>query len=221
MSDHPDFPVFDEPTFYEVLEVDPGASEEEVRQAHKRAQEVYSRDSMVVYTLFSDEELETLQRQLALAYDTIIDPRKRRQYDVSRLGGAPQASRSLSQSGTSSSAPDEPAERSSRPRTPAPVSSSLPPGLEIDRETVFTGDVLKQIREHKGVDLRDVSNRTKISVMNLRMMEEMRFDRLQAPVYVRGFLREYARHLRLPIQQVVDTYMAVFTEHLGEPREQR
>ena len=103
--------------------------------------------------------------------------------------------------------------------TPSEVPASLPADVEMGPDTVFSGELLRRIREHKGVDLRDVSNRTKISVMNLRMMEEMRFDRLQAPVYVRGFLKEYARYLRLPEQQVVDTYMTTYREHLG--REQR
>jgi len=220
MSERPEFPALEDQTYYEILEVDPGASEEEVRQAHKRAKEVYARDSMVVYTLFSDEELEALQRKIAVAYDTIIDPRTRHEYDVSLIGGIPDAVVPTAPAAAAAPPQEEPREATAPSSSTASVPADLPPDLELDSDTVFTGDVLRQIREHKGVDLRDVSNRTKISVMNLRMMEEMRFERLQAPVYVRGFLKEYARYLRLPAQQVVETYMAVFAEHIGAPGEQ-
>jgi flagellar biosynthesis protein FlhG len=89
---------------------------------------------------------------------------------------------------------------------------TLPEGVELDEETIFTGALLHEIREHRSVDLRDLSNHTKISLMNLRCLEQMQYDALPAPVYIRGFLKEYARFLRLPDKQVADTYMSVYDE---------
>ncbi len=95
------------------------------------------------------------------------------------------------------------------------IPTSLPEGLELNEETVFTGALLQEIREHRDVDLRDMSNHTKISLMNLRYLEQMQYEELPAPVYIRGFLKEYARFLRLPGKQVADTYMSVYDETLG------
>ena len=72
------------------------------------------------------------------------------------------------------------------------------PELELDPNTPLTGDLLLEWREQKGIDLRDVSNRTKISVNQLKALESEAFDQLPAPVYVRGFATIYARYLMFP-----------------------
>ena len=99
------------------------------------------------------------------------------------------------------------------------MSMDLPGGLVLGEDTVFTGALLQEIREHRSVDLRDMGNHTKISLMNLRYLEQMAYAELPAPVYVRGFLKEYARFLRLPDKQVADTYMSVYDKTLGRNQE--
>lgn len=209
-------------THYELLEVDPGASEEEVRQAYKRGKDLYAPDSIAVYTLFTDDELEGLQARLDEAYETIIDPRKRREYDLSLLlrpGSADEAPASPPPVGGEPARAGEPDDRRAPGGRagPAPraVDESLPADLDLGADTVFSGALLRRIREHKGVDLRDVSNHTKISLMNLRFIEDMDYAQFPAAVYVRGFLKEYARYLRLPATQVAETYMAVYYETTG------
>jgi len=44
-------------------------------------------------------------------------------------------------------------------------------------------------------------------LMNLRLIEDERFGELPAPVYVRGFLVEIAKYLRLPPRLIADSYM--------------
>lgn len=213
-----------EGTLYDVLEVDIGASEEEVRRAYKRAKELYAPESMVVYTLFTTTELEALQTRLDEAYDTVIDPRKRREYDLSLLAQAEAKVPPASVDGhRRSMTPMDPEPGRNPARhvmaTPRDMPQTLPDGLEIDDDTVFTGAVLQEIREHRDVDLRDVSNHTKISLMNLRYLEQMQYKELPARVYIRGFLKEYARFLRLPGKQVADSYMSVYEESLGGDKE--
>ena len=45
------------------------------------------------------------------------------------------------------------------------------------------------------ISLRDIAERTKISLRYLEAMEADRFDLLPAPVFAKGFLREYARYV--------------------------
>ena len=84
------------------------------------------------------------------------------------------------------------------------------PGLaepEVTPETEFTGALLKAIREARGIDLRSVAARTKISPAHLRAIEDEDFRALPAAVYTRGFVVEVAKYLRLYVEQVVRTFL--------------
>jgi cytoskeletal protein RodZ len=55
------------------------------------------------------------------------------------------------------------------------------------------GRYLKREREARGILLEDVSMKTKIQEPSLLLLEEARLDALPAEVFVRGFVRAYAR----------------------------
>jgi hypothetical protein len=59
------------------------------------------------------------------------------------------------------------------------------------------GGWLRHERERRGLTVGGVADATKINVAYLEAIEDDRFDALPAPVYVRGFVRLYARHLGL------------------------
>lgn len=80
------------------------------------------------------------------------------------------------------------------------------------------GSWLRRQRELRQVSLRDVADRTKISYRYLEAMEEDRFDILPAPVFAKGFLREYARYVGLSPDEVVNHYLAVQQAQEGEDR---
>lgn len=69
------------------------------------------------------------------------------------------------------------------------------------------GERLKQEREKKGMTLEDVSGATKISVRNLRALEQEKFELMPGGIFNRGFVRAYAKHLGLNDDQVVADYM--------------
>ncbi len=78
-----------------------------------------------------------------------------------------------------------------------------------DPETSSFGDWLRRQREMREITLRDIADRTKISLRYLEAMEENRFDLLPAPIFAKGFLREYARYVGLSPDEVVNHYLAV------------
>jgi cytoskeleton protein RodZ len=59
------------------------------------------------------------------------------------------------------------------------------------------GDTLREARQSRGVELREVERRTKIRVPYLRALEDERWDVLPGRAYARSFLRTYAELLRL------------------------
>ena len=83
---------------------------------------------------------------------------------------------------------------------------------ELDPETEFTGPLMQQIREARGLDLREISEKTKIGMTYLSSIEGEIWEKLPAMVYVRGFLVEYARMLRLDVERVLATYLPRFRD---------
>ncbi len=188
---------------YELLEVDIGASEDELRRGFKRIREVYRHDGLAGYTLLSVDGAQTMLHRVQLAQDTLLDPASRRAYDLALPAI------------TSTIAAPLPLPE---PSTNAEVFEPSPPPLDFDLgpETEFTGDLLRHIREAKGIELRDITTRTKIGTAYLEAIEKEDFDDLPALVYTRGFVGEMAKYLDLDHLQVVKTYISRFRKHLEE-----
>ncbi len=82
------------------------------------------------------------------------------------------------------------------------------------------GDWLRRQREVREISLRDIADRTKISLRYLEAMEADRFDLLPAPIFAKGFLKEYARYVGLSPDDVVNHYLSVHhPEELADPKE--
>lgn len=62
-------------------------------------------------------------------------------------------------------------------------------------ETANFGTLLKEEREKRKVSLSDIARATKLSVSSLQLMEAGNLDDLPPDVFVRGFIRSYARTL--------------------------
>lgn len=69
------------------------------------------------------------------------------------------------------------------------------------------GSLLKQERERRGLSVRDVMDATKISRRNLNALEDGEVKLLPHPVYLKGYVRNYARLVGLdaePLGALVD-----------------
>lgn len=65
------------------------------------------------------------------------------------------------------------------------------------------GASLRRERELRGVTLQEIAASTKIGVSMLQAIEDDRFDKLPQGLFVRGFVREYARFLALDEQKIL------------------
>lgn len=68
------------------------------------------------------------------------------------------------------------------------------------------GERFRAAREARGLSLSDVSEQIRIRSVYLAAIEEDNWSAIGAPVYVRGFLRTYARFLGLDPEEVVATF---------------
>jgi len=70
------------------------------------------------------------------------------------------------------------------------------------------GHYLGRLRKRAGLQLRDLADRTKISPSKLENIELERLSQLPPPVYLRGFVLEYARCLGVPDpRQLAENYL--------------
>ncbi|HSN92764.1 MAG TPA: helix-turn-helix domain-containing protein [Anaeromyxobacteraceae bacterium] len=103
-----------------------------------------------------------------------------------------------------------PAAQASGP-TPIPLRVEAGPAAERDvvvaENTDWTGDVLRRVREARGLSIQQVADRTRVVRHHIENIEADRFGLLPAPVYLRGILQTIARELRLDGQKVARSYL--------------
>jgi cytoskeletal protein RodZ len=73
-------------------------------------------------------------------------------------------------------------------------------------KTLTLGEKLKKIREEAGVSLSEIAINTKIKREYLEKIEEGKYNELPFDVYVKGFLRSYAKYLGLDAEKVVGQF---------------
>jgi len=79
--------------------------------------------------------------------------------------------------------------------------------LRGPEDTVSFGQELRREREVRDVTLDEISEATKISVRFLSALENDKFALLPAPVFTKGFIREFARYLGLDPEKMVNSYV--------------
>ncbi len=189
------------PSLYEALGLNRSANDEDVRRGYKRAREMYASGGLAVSSMLGDAALTVERTRLDEAYDTLLDPLRRRAYDLSTF------------------AEEAPKLAAVAPAKPAAAAEQALLQLELTREigpeTEFSGPLLRKVRESRGVEIADISARTKIGASHIVAIEEEDWAALPAPVYVRGFVVELAKFLRLDPPQVQRTYLRRMRERLG------
>ncbi len=188
-----------EPTLYDVLLTHRGASDEELRRAHKRLRDIYTRGSLPLTSLVPEGDLDKAQALIDEAQDTLLDPLRRRAYDVSTFPD--EEDKPESRRGD-----EDAALEAEREMLRQELSRELTP------QSVFTGELLRKVRESQGVELPDIVARTKISQAYLEAIEAENFAALPAFVYLRGFITELAKYLKLDVLQVSRTYLKRYRE---------
>jgi len=183
---------------HELLEIDRGATDEEIRRAYRRMREVYADQALCCYGLYTEGELAQVRAHLDEAFDVLLDKARRRPYELTVFPDA-----------------DLPPPEEAAPEAGV---RDLPPPPPITPDTEFDGSLLRAVRESQGLDLKQISKRTKINLAYLEALEGDDFEALPALVYVRGFVSEMAKCLRLDPAQVAHTYVRRVKLHeAGEP----
>jgi curved DNA-binding protein CbpA len=202
-----------EQSYYELLEAPLEGTPQQIERAYRIARATYAPSSTAVYSVFSADECAAILRRIEEAYAVLSDTRLRREYDARLRRVEPQRpSVPTTPTPPAAAAPlrERERERERLPTPPAPPLRSTPePDLDgsiAPENGVFDGDVLRRIRVSLGIELEEISATTKINEHHLRSIEGNVYEQLPPPVYLRGFLKQYAKCLSLDPNHVADSY---------------
>lgn len=209
--------------YYETLEINPGASQEEIYKAYQRSKNAYSEESLALYSLMSKQECNQILESIEEAYSILSEPAKRREYDKVRGFSNEETNfeeRAKAVRKTKAEDHDQHKfERYSNKSISQANKLTALSKFSLDYETdmemesrienteIITGEFLREIREYKGVSQARLAEMSRISPTNLNRIENDRFDELPAPAYVRGFAFQIARCLKLNADHIARGYM--------------
>lgn len=95
-----------------------------------------------------------------------------------------------------------PAPRVPKPVRPPPTPIELAPGTEI------TGDLLRELREQRGITLKEIEDVTRVRAGSLAAVEAERFAELpEVKIYVRGFVQALARTIGVDAELAANGYL--------------
>lgn len=208
--------------YYEVLEVETNATPQQIEASYVRSKNAYTGDSVALYSLMTKDECDRYLGEIEEAYAVLGFPEKRKEYDrhrgLNQSGYAPQRpSASTTNEGTHQY------ENFGSNLNEAKVSKIVAqqkfaleytPNDEMERKiqdtTDFTGPFLKSIREYKNMTIERLAELTRVSKTHLNAIENEDLPKLPADVYVRGYVYQFAKVLKLNPEQVAASYMLSF-----------
>lgn len=179
---------------YDVLWTNRGASDEEVRRAYKRQRDVFQPGGLALSSLLTDEEILIERGRVEEAQKTLLDPVRRRSYDLSFFPDMSEKTANRSDHLDEARLAEQDMLREQLAH-------------EIHAETEFSGDLLRRVRQSQGILLEEIGRTTKISMSHLRAIEDDAFENLPAEVYTRGFVTQVAQFLGLDATQATRTYI--------------
>lgn len=198
----------EELTYYELLNLDENADLDDIQQAYLIAVSTYSRDSLASHSILSDEEKTNMLKRIETAYTTLVDKNKRLFYDKEvlkievdenlRNGNISEASGKLT--------PHIGYGFQGKRDTAESKMGEVRSEFKHTESTIFGGAHLKNIREMKGITIDEIAQKTRIRASYLKALEEENFKEMPAEVFLRGFLKAYAKYLGLDPEVVSRNY---------------
>jgi curved DNA-binding protein CbpA len=185
-----------EQNLYRLLDVADTATPHEIRQAYELARRTYGGESLATYSLLGAEDRQAVMAQIEEAYRVLSDPERRRSYNARLTAGpaspvtsAPAVAPIKMAAGRAEPPPDAP-----------PPEATVIPDL-------ITGRDLRQWREARRLSLQTIANLTRINLKYLQYLEEDQHAKLPHTVFIRSYLLQYAKALKLDADQVLNAYL--------------
>lgn len=201
---------------FKTLEISVDASPEEATDAYLRLKEAYSPDLVFMSSPVKDA-IEKKRRQDMIGQIEAAYRSLQRLFEKSAPSASPQNvpddEDAVSQEWRPA-VPDEDEERGTPEAETEEAVSQAPAAAEGSAKEVgdFSGQTLREIREKLDVSLDQIYQETKIRIPTLENLENENFSELPPEVYIKGFVKSYARCLSLDPMATLGIYMTKFQD---------
>ncbi|MBN2369465.1 MAG: helix-turn-helix domain-containing protein [Vicinamibacteria bacterium] len=181
---------------YQTLGLKASATSEHVEKAFRYLMELYGENALSTFSLVDTDAARRVRAHIKEAYEVLRHPVRRLEYDTRHgyLATSSSTQASIMKETKHDTVPNRP--RLGQEALPDPV----------------TGAALRAYRESRGIGLNEIAENSKVALRYLQYIEQDRHKFLPAPVYLRGFLQEYARVIGLDPRRTADAYLARVTE---------
>ncbi len=202
--------------YYEMLDISPDAAFFEIRHAYNAALQIYGADSMVSYSLFSNEERKKILNHLERAYLTLINAQERKKYDseLTQSGLLPQkeGKTPLKRPACIYDVKRKTGVEIMPKKTTKSILRENVEGnkriSEILSQPEISGADLKNIRNELGIPLEEIAQETRVRLDYLTCIEEDKVERLPAKAFLKGFVKAYLKILCLePLDDIFARYI--------------
>lgn len=211
-------------TYYEMLDIKPDVPSFEVRNAYNAAVKLYQTDSLTSYSFFSPEERKEILNLLERAYLTLINEKKREDYDneliergiLDETARKPVAKKAVSIFNINRVQVKPSATKNAAAELRAKV---LENNLvrEIVAQEKISGADLRKIREELAIPLENIALETRIRINYLRALEGDDSQTFPAAIFLKGFIKAYLKCLYLePAEEICAKYL----NHLSSREQQ-
>jgi len=208
-----------EANYYDLLDISPKASFEQVQAAYDEAIAAYASNSIVTYSLFTKEEREQIIARLLEAYKTLTNTHLRREYNevlIEKGELSPDEIQGVASEGTGlpeTQLREVTAESIIQERESSSAGQTFGDNLELFAAHAYiTGSSIRMVRMNREMSLEEVYRKTNIPKQTLVDIEEDNFEKLPALVYLKGFLKVYAEILKVDQTLMVDGYVKRYLE---------
>jgi hypothetical protein len=179
-------------TLYELLDVPRSATHLAIQRAYERARALYGPESLASYSLLDPDEAAAVTARIEEARRVLLDPDARARYDER-----------LPPDGEGKGRPARPRDQARVARRPSVSKVDLRPPAG----SPWTGALLRQVREARGLSVGQVSEQTKVKQQHIENVEAGRLDRLPPRPYLRGVVLSIAGALGLDGAEVARSYL--------------
>jgi curved DNA-binding protein CbpA len=186
--------------YYQLFGVKPSSSIAEIQQAYQKLKIIYQSNHIAAYSLFSNEDLEKISRRLDDAFALLANPNRRREYD------------SILTDGKVELEIEEKDAKSKKKLIRFSMDDVNQKRSEIKQQPglIYDGKYLKELRQLKKISLDEISKITKIRIPVLNAIESLDINLLPDRIYLKSFLKEYAKCLKLNPSEVSGSYLHVY-----------
>jgi curved DNA-binding protein CbpA len=209
-----------ERTHYELLEVPATATLDEIRASFERLNQPPTDEQVAASGLAEAAAHQALHERRKEALEVLGDGERRAAYDRGLASSShrpsPGAAPAMAEGAAIDLAEQQVAmvhQRAAEVRearaaaASSPARDSKPKMVAIPPDAAFTGELLRKIRQAKGINLQQLAEKTRIGLKHLENVEAEKYEALPAAVYLRGILMNLCKELGLDGIKVSRQYL--------------